>query len=143
MSVILTLIIGLLGILYTSYRLSKPIRNLSREVEKAQADNSLPILPAMGIREIDRFADSISRLGRDVVESSARLLSIMDMASVELAGYELQEETDSIYVTDKYFPMLGLKDIDINSLTLDEFLKLQQKLHKSLNYFEAEDGSIV
>lgn len=42
-----------------------------------------------GIREIDKFAESISSLGREVVESSTRFLSIMEMVSVELAGYEI------------------------------------------------------
>ena len=141
--IILAFIIGLTGIIYASYRLSKPIKNLSEEVAKAQQDNSLPVLSATGIREIDRFADSISRLGREVVESSTRLLSIMDMASVELAGYELQEETNSVYVTDNYFPLLGVHDIDINELTLEKFLELQQKIQDSLEHFDGEDGSIV
>ena len=140
---ILAFIIGLTGIIYASYRLSKPIKNLSEEVAKAQLDNSMPELSATGIREIDRFADSISRLGREVVESSTRLLSIMDMASVELAGYELQEETDSVYVTDNYFSLLGVENTDPKNLTLKNFLELQQKLHDSLDHFDAEDGSIV
>lgn len=143
LSVILTTIVGLAGIVYASYRLSKPIRKLSEEVAKAQQDNSLPVLPATGIREIDRFADSISRLGREVVESSTRLLSIMDMASVELAGYELQEETDSVYVTENFFPLLGVQDVDTAHMTIGAFRELQQKLHRSLDHMEGEDGSIV
>lgn len=141
-SIVLTFIIGLSGIIYASYRLSKPIRNLSEEVENAQPDN-MPVLLATGIREIDRFADSISRLGREVVESSTRLLSIMDMASVELAGYEFQEENDSVYVTDKYFPLLGRPEIDSKNLTVQEFIHLQQQIHQSLEHFESDDGSIV
>ncbi len=143
LSVILTTAVGLAGIVYASYRLSKPIQRLSEEVAKAQQDNSLPSLPATGIREIDRFADSISRLGREVVASSTRLLSIMDMASVELAGYELQEESGHVYVTDNYFPMLGLEGVDVKNLTLQEFRDLQQKLHRSLEHFGTEDGSVV
>ena len=143
LAVILTFIVGFVGILFASYRLSKPIMRLSEEVAKAQQDNSMPVLSATGIREIDRFADSISRLGREVVESSTRFLSIMRMASVELAGYELQEETDSVYVTRNYFPLLGVSGVDIDRMTMGEFLGLQQKLHQSLEHFDAEDGSIV
>ncbi len=143
LSIILTFVIGLAGIVYASYRLSKPIKNLSEEVARAQQDNSMPTLAATGIREIDRFADSITRLGHEVVESSTRLLSIMDMASVELAGYELQEESNSVYVTDNYFPLLGVQDVDINSLTPGDFLELQEKLHQRLEHFDREDGSIV
>lgn len=143
LSVILTFTVGFAGILYASWRLTKPIKNLSEEVAKAQAENSMPVLPATGIREIDRFADSISRLGREVVESSTRLLSIMDMASVELAGYELQKETGSVYVTDNYFSLLGLQDVDINNLTVEKFLELQQHVHDSLEHFDTENGSVV
>lgn len=143
LAVILTFVIGLAGILGASYKLSRPIRNLSLEVEKAQRENNLPELSATGIQEIDRFADSISRLGREVVASSTRLLSIMDLASVELAGYELQKETDSVFVTENYFPLLGVSGVDYAHLTLEVFLELQQKLRETLDYFEREDGSIV
>lgn len=103
----------------------------------------MPDLPATGILEIDQFADSISNLGRKVVESSTRFLSIMDMASVELAGYELQKETDSVYVTDNYFTLLGIKDVDVSNLTLEEFLARQKEIGQSLDHFTKEDGSVV
>ncbi|MCM1182669.1 MAG: EAL domain-containing protein [Roseburia sp.] len=141
---VLTFIVGFVGILFASYRLSKPIMRLSEEVAKAQQQgNNIPVLSATGIREIDRFADSISRLGREVVESSTRFLSIMDMASVELAGYELQEETDNVYVTHNYFPLLGVTGVDIDRMTMGEFLELQRRIHESLEHFDAEDGSTV
>lgn len=142
-SVILTFGVGLAGIVYASYKLSKPIQRLSEEVAKAQSDNSLPELSATGIREIDRFADSISRLGREVVASSTRLLSIMDMASVEMGGYELRRGADRVYVTENYFPLLGVQGVDIKSLTPDVFREWQEKLHGSLEHFETEDGSVV
>lgn len=142
-SIAATFIIGLLGILYASYRLSKPIRQLSEEVAAAQKGNRMPVLSATGILEIDQFADSISRLGQEVVESSTRFLNIMDMASVELAGYELQKDTDSVYVTDNYFMLLGIKDVDICSLTVEEFLVQQEKLGQLYENVTTEDGSIV
>lgn len=143
MTMILTFAIGLTGIFLASYKLSKPIRRLSGEVEKAQQDNRLPELSATGIREIDQFADLISRLGREVVESSTRLLGIMNMASVELAGYELREGSDSVYVTENFFPMLGAFGIDTNNLTPEEFWAHQQRLHQALESTPMEDGSIV
>lgn len=140
---VLTFGVGLVGILFASYRISKPIQKLSGEVEKAQADNRMPDLSVTGIREIDKFAESISRLGREVVESSTRFLSIMDMVSVELAGYELQQEPESVFVTDNYFPLLGMPDVDINHLSPKDFRDLQEKLYQTLEHTEGEDGSIV
>lgn len=140
---VLTFSVGLVGILAASYRISKPIQKLSDEVGKAQADNRMPDLPATGVREIDRFAASISRLGREVVESSTRLLSIMDMVSVELAGYELQQGADSVFVTDNYFPLLGMPEVAGDRLSPEEFLALQEKLKQTLEHTEGADGSIV
>lgn len=143
LSIVMTFVIGLAGILLVSYRLSKPIRQLSDEVEKAQRDNNLPELSATGIREIDQFATSISYLGREVVEASTRFLSIMDMVSVELAGYELQENTQSVYVTDNYFPLLGMNDVDVDSLTPETFMKLQNEIREKFFYSVSEDGSTI
>lgn len=135
--------IGLAGVLFASYRLSKPIKRLSEEVEKAQSSKRMPVLSATGIREIDQFTDSISGLGLEVVEASTRLISIMDMASVELAGYEIREESNSVYVTDNYFRMLGDGDMDVSHLTLEAFQDYQEKLRKTLEYKRTEDGSIL
>lgn len=143
LTAVLTSSVGLVGILFASYRISKPIQKLSGEVEQAQADNRMPDLSATGIREIDQFADSISRLGREVVESSTRFLSIMDMVSVELAGYELQRGADSVFVTDNYFPLLGMPDVDVSHLSPADFLALQMKLNQTLEHRSGEDGSIV
>lgn len=140
---VLTFSVGLVGILFASYRISKPIQKLSGEVEKAQSDNRMPDLPATGIREIDKFAESISRLGREVVESSTRLLSIMDMVSVELAGYELQQGTDGVFVTENYFPLLGMPEVNIGNLSPEDFLALQEKLRQTLEHTQGEDGSNV
>lgn len=143
LAIVMTFAIGLVGILLVSYRLSKPIRRLSDEVEKAQRDNNMPELSATGIREIDQFASSISYLGREVVEASTRFLSIMDMVSVELAGYELQEETQTVYVTDNYFPLLGMSDVDVDSLTPETFIKLQKEIREKYFYSVSEDGSTI
>lgn len=142
-AVVVTFLIGLVGILAASYRLSKPIMSLSDEVAKAKSDKGMPVLSATGIREIDQLVDSISGLEQEVTEVSTRMLSIMNMASVELAGYELQEKTDSVFVTDNYFPLLGVCDIDVSSLTVAGFLEQQKKLDDSLEHMEKNDGSTV
>lgn len=142
-SVVMTFAIGLVGILLVSYRLSRPIRRLSVEVEKAQKTNNLPELSPTGIREIDQFASSISYLGREVVEASTRFLGIMDLVSVDLAGYDVQESAKSVYVTDNYFPLLGMEDVDASSLTPETFVKLQKEIHEKYFYSVSEDGSTI
>lgn len=143
LSLVLASIVGLTGILSASIRLSKPIRKLSGEVARAQKENKLPVLSVTGIREIDQFADSISTLSREVVESSTRLLEIIKMASVELAGYEIREDNSYLFVTENYFPLLGIHDVNVNDITVEEFEIRQKGIEKSLEHFSAEDGSLV
>lgn len=142
-SFVLTALIGLVGILLVSYRLSKPIRMLSEEVEKAKMNNAFPMLPDTGIREIDQFSHAIERLEQEVMDSSQRFMQIISMASVDLAGYELWDDSDSVFVTANYFPLLGVEDMDLNHLTAESFLAKQEELRQSLKSTPAEDGSVV
>lgn len=142
-SFVITFVIGLIGSLLVSYRLSKPIQLLSNEVEKAKKSNEMPILPDTGIREIDQFSDAIVRLGHEVIDSSTRFLRIMDMASVDLGGYEIKEGSDSVFVTDNYFPLLGVENIDIDSMTVEEFKRKHQEILNNLDRTISEDGSVA
>lgn len=72
-------------------KLSRPISRLSDEVAHArESRSSIPMLSATGIIELDRFSSAFTQLGREVLDTSTKFLRIMDMASVELGGYELR-----------------------------------------------------
>lgn len=67
---LVTMLIGLLGILLVSYHLAKPIHLLSDEVKKAEGQGELPSLSRTGIREIDQFSDAIAHLQQEVMDSA-------------------------------------------------------------------------
>lgn len=117
-SIILAFIIGLIGILYASFRLSKPIRHLSDEVAKAQTQNSIPVLPATGIREIDRFADSITRLGREIERERDS-----DNLTKLYARRGFKREADQLFLRPDVLRHAGLLMIDLDNLksTNDRF----------------------
>ena len=77
------------------------------------------------------------------MESSTRFMQIISMASVDLAGYELWDDSDSVFVTSNYFPLLGVEDMDLDHLTAEVFLAKQEELRQSLKSTPAEDGSSV
>jgi diguanylate cyclase (GGDEF)-like protein len=74
-------------------------------------------------------------------DSVARFLKIIDMASVELAGYELSDEEDGFYVTDNFFHMLGIYDVDISALTKKEFENIWNQLKEKTRYSVTDNGS--
>ncbi len=70
-------------------------------------EKAVPQLSHTAIRELDRLAEAITQLNSELLTNSTKFLRIMDMASVELGGYELRIDTGSVYVTDNFFALLG------------------------------------
>lgn len=138
-----TMLIGLIGILLTSYKLSMPIHLLSDEVKKAGQEGTMPSLPGTGIREIDQFSSAIVHLQQEVMDSATRFMQIIRMSSVDLAGYELKEGSDRVFVTENYFPLMGAENVDIDDLTVDRFREIKMEIKRNLTARTAEDGSTI
>ena len=100
-AVLLTLLLGAVSSLLVSRGLARPAEQLYCEVLAANGKQTFPKFSHTGIRELDRFAEAITQLNSSLVTNSTKFLRIMDMASVELGGYELRYDTGSVYVTQK------------------------------------------
>lgn len=120
-TLLFTLVLSVLGSLLISARLASPINHLYREVIDAQEKKTFPHLSRTAIREVDRFAETITELNKELVTNSTKFLRIMDMASVEIGGYELRTDTGSVFVTDNFFPLLGMPKIQGKPLSVRRF----------------------
>ena len=130
---LITLAVGFVCSWLVSRRLARPVAKLSAEVAAAEADSSaIPHLSATGIRELDQFSSAFTQLSKDVLDSSTRFLRIMKLASAELGGYELRD--DSVYVTDNFFSMLGLAQEQPDPLTPKAFRALMGTLEQRWFY---------
>ena len=143
-AVLVVLTAGLFSSLVLARKLSRPISRLSDEVAHArESRSSIPMLSATGIIELDRFSSAFTQLGREVLDTSTKFLRIMDMASVELGGYELHSAPDSIYVTDNFFDLLGMPGVDADDLTAQSFRELLQRFERSCPHSPAPDGAML
>ena len=120
-TILLTLVLSVLGSLLVSARLARPINRLYREVIDAQEKKTFPRLSRTAIREVDRFAETITELNKELVTNSTKFLRIMDMASVEIGGYELRTDTGSVFVTDNFFSLLGKPEMQGEPLSVRRF----------------------
>ena len=120
-TIVITLVLSVLGSLLISARLARPIDHLYREVIDAQEKKTFPRLSRTAIREVDRFAETITELNKELVTNSTKFLRIMDMASVEIGGYELRTDTGSVFVTDNFFSLLGMPEIQGDQLGVRRF----------------------
>lgn len=143
-AVLVVLTAGLFSSLVLARKLSRPISRLSDVVAHArESRSSIPMLSATGIIELDRFSSAFTQLGREVLDTSTKFLRIMDMASVELGGYELRSAPDSIYVTDNFFDLLGMPGVDADDLTAQSFRELLQRFERSCPHSPAPDGAML
>ena len=142
-TILLTVLVGLLGCLFSSRRLAGPITRLSDEVAASAklAPGNLPRLSRTGIAELDRFAAAFTDLSRSIINTSTRFQRIIDMASVELAGYELREGAP-VYTTDNFFSMLGRREPE-GELSPHDFEKLIERIITENENFGLPDGGCV
>ena len=127
-----TLVLGALGSLVVARNLAHPVELLYHEVVDGQEKKQFPQLSHTNIRELDRLADALTSLNSELLNNSTKFLRIMDMASVELGGYELRFDTGSVYVTDNFFALLGApqpKDCFLSVRRFEEKLSHIQLSH--------------
>ena len=144
LNILLMLIVGLICSLICSRRLARPISRLSAEVAAVQKNRStIPNLSLTGIRELDQFSTAITTLSRDILMTSTKFLRIMDMASVELGGYEIRFDTGSVYFTDNFFSMLGVNSEESTALTPVQFQERLQSFTASCPHTSSPSGGRV
>ena len=92
MTILLTLLEGILSSLIVSLSLARPVKKLSDEVEEAQKNNSTSLrFSNTGIRELDQFAGAITQMNQDMLTISTKFLRIMEMASEYMTDEECRE----------------------------------------------------
>ena len=129
-TLVVTLVLSVLGSLLISARLARPINHLYREVIDAQEKKTFPRLSRTAIREVDRFAETITQLNKELVTNSTKFLRIMDMASVEIGGYELRTDSGSVFVTDNFFSLLGMPEVQGEQLSVRRFEEVLKSIRE-------------
>lgn len=139
---LIVLIAGSAAALYASWRIAKPIKGLQKELADAQAD-SIPNLSRTGITEVDDFATAIISLSQSVVNSSKRFLSIMEMSSIEMGGYELDEQNDFVFLTNHYFALFNRADLDSDTMTPKKFIAALKEIQEQTEYEQTSVNSFL
>lgn len=144
LTITMTVLVGILSSLVVSLRLARPVRKLSAEVAEAQKNKSTTLtFSTTGVRELDRFAEAITQMSQDMVTVSTKFLRIMEMASVELGGFEVRTDLRTVYVTDNFFSMLGMDHDPEENLDAAAFEKLMKDFDRKSSYTIGSDNAKV
>ncbi len=82
-------------------------------------------------------------MSREVVDTSTKFLRIMDMASVEIGGFEVCRNDDRLFVTDNFFRLFGQEDVDPAQLTVHEFQTRLHEIYNTVTHSKTEEGNTL
>lgn len=120
--VVLTLLAGVFASFIVSRRLAQPITRLSKQISASQNQRyQVPTLSPTGICELDQFSAAFTQRSQEILDTSVKFQRIMELASVEIGGFEKRPDVDTVYVTDNFFSLLALPDVPPDSLNKDWF----------------------
>ena len=114
----IALIFGLVGGIYFSYKFSKPIVDLSRKVRSSNK-NEIMELNVTGLSEVDELAVAMQEANLERIESVSRLSRIISSFELAIAAFEIKNNQEDIFVTEKLFSILEFTSNDKNTFRLE------------------------
>ncbi|MCQ5129906.1 EAL domain-containing protein [Butyricicoccus faecihominis] len=132
---VILLVLGLSVVCVVSYAISEPVTTLTRDLERAAKDKPLRFQKTH-IKEIDLLTSKIESLSDDVFETSLKFTKILEMASIRIGGFEVNKKTGALFVTDDFFMVFGLPNIDAHTFSVNEF---GDKLDSLRDYVEQHE----
>lgn len=160
-AIVIALVIAVLVGIFISFAIASPIANATKEVRNADSQGMIHAKPTR-IAEVDELLESIAALNKKVQKSVTKFTYLMRMASVRLAGFEINIRKKELFVTDNFFELFGMESS--HKISYEEFVdklkalqaygeddfvqdKVMYKLldekgyhYLQLNYFESRDG---
>lgn len=121
-AIVLTLLVGFSSSLIASYIISKPIKRLSGAVE-ASATGVEVTLGRTHIEEIDQLASRMEQLNQNIRNTALKFSNILQMASVKMAGFEYNEKTEELFISDNFFEILLDFETATATLSAEAFQK--------------------
>ena len=138
-AILVTISIGIGGSILVSFMISRPIHIVSRNMQRMNTQKKIR-LPRTNILEFDQMERSIEKLSSDVIDSATKFAQILNKASIRIAGFELNMEYNTLFITDGFFHIFGENDVPSQTLDINLFI---QEMSSFDIYKEEENESYV
>lgn len=108
MAMIISLAIGIVGIVIAGIYFVKPITALVQQVKKSNP--KMPIsLNKTNITEIDELATAVEVLSYNVADSASQLSRVIKIADIPIASFRVDKTTNEVDYTDTLFKILQVE----------------------------------
>lgn len=120
MAFLLSIILGIIGILCAGEMFIRPIKELVKKVNAINPKKPKR-LEKIGVNEIDELSSAIEKLNYDVALAASKLSQTIDLIGLPIAGFEVDYSTNKVYLTDSMFNLLSIdrNKSDNNMVTLE------------------------
>lgn len=143
-AVLLTLFIGIIGAIIISLTISKPVIRLIQNVKSLKPSEEMQFIQT-GIQEVDLLSQSIKNMNEEIVDTARRFSRIINMASVDLAGFEINRKEETVYFTGKFAELFGIEKenfFDVTSIEMFDELMKKLKAYELRENVQKENESI-
>lgn len=138
-AVMISLLIGIVGAVIISSTISKPVTRLIQHVKSIRLSEEMQFIQT-GIEEVDHLSQSLKNLNEEVGDTARRFSRIINMASIELAGFEINRKEGTVYFTGKFAEMFRLeKESFYDSFSDITSIEMFEMLMKKLKEYEVEE----
>ena len=136
-AIILTIIMGIAGSVLVSFMISRPIHLVSKNIQRMDTKRKIR-LPRTNIYEFDQLEESIEKLSRDVIDSATKFTQILNKASIRIAGFEIDMNSKTLFMTDGFFHIFGKEIVSARNMDVESFIREMKEL-EVYKEEEAED----
>ncbi|MVX62461.1 diguanylate cyclase [Clostridium chromiireducens] len=140
-SLSISILIGIIGGYIISYKFTKPIIKLAKQVRESDKSKAIR-LEATGLSEVDELSRTIQFANNALLESTVKMSQIIDLVGVPIGAYEYKEERDRVFVTDQLKVLLSIDDSEMIRIVSDKALFIE-KINKILSRPHEEDGVYI
>lgn len=108
-SLILSSLVGISVMVILGGRITRPIRNLAKEVKKSNPREPLS-LKQINIHEIDELSSAIATLSTNVADSASKLSQIIKLFNMPIAAFEHVKGEEFVLCTESFFDVIGIEN---------------------------------
>jgi len=140
MSLLASIVIGIIGGYFISYRFTKPITQLVKQVREIDNDKAMHLSPT-GLTEIDALSSAMELANNALLESTVKMSKIIDLADFPIGVFEIRSDTDRVFATDQLPTILNIDRAIIHEIIKDKGAFMPHILLK-LTKPEKEDENV-
>lgn len=139
-SLFFSILIGTIGGYIISYRFTKPIIKLAKQVRESDKSKAIK-LEATGLSEVDELSSTIQFANNELLESTVKMSQIIDLVGVPIGAYEYKKERNQVFITDQLKTILAIESEEMENMVYNKALFID-KINKILSNPKVDEEGV-